>query len=172
MTTPPMLRQLRHYVWATEQLLERCRTLSDEQLALTVPGTYGTIRATLVHIVAAGERYLSRFMKMPDPLLNDRSEGSATLDEIAAHLSRVKDGVEKLFAGQELDPERVIRDPRRKPTDPPLLITAWVLVTQFAHHGSDHRAHIGTILGAHGLDTPEIDVWAYGAANDAVKELR
>ena len=42
--TPPMLRQLRHDVWATEQLLERCRALTKEQLELTVPGTYGGIR--------------------------------------------------------------------------------------------------------------------------------
>jgi len=168
--TPPMLRQLRHDVWATEQLLERCRALTKEQLELTVPGTYGGIRRTFVHIVAAAERYLTRFMKMPEPLLSEDRDAEATLEEIAAHLPHLEEGVEKLFAGQEFDPDRVIRDPRRKPTDPPLLITAWVLVTQFAHHGSDHRAHIGTILGAHGLDTPEIDVWAYGNANDAVKE--
>jgi len=166
--TPPMLRQLRHDVWATEQLLERCRTLSERQLELTVPGTYGTIRRTLEHIVGADQRYLSRFMTIPEPML--REDHDVALDEIATQLGKVKDGVEKLFAGTEFDPDRVIRDPRRKPTDPPLLITAWVLVTQFAHHGSDHRAHIGTILGAHGLDTPEIDVWAYGNANDAVKE--
>ena len=44
-------------------------------------------------------------------------------------------------------------------------------MNQFAHHGSDHRAHVGTILGAHGLEAPELDVWAYGRVNDAVKEL-
>jgi uncharacterized damage-inducible protein DinB len=169
-TTPPMLRQLRHDVWATEKLLERCRALSQEQLELTVPGTYGSIRRTLMHIVGASERYLTRFMTIPAPLMNEDGDSGTTLDEIAAHLPHIKDGVEKLFAGQEFDPDRVIRDPRRRPTDPPLFITAWVLVTQFAHHGSDHRAHIGTILGAHGLETPELDVWAYGHANDAVKE--
>ena len=44
MNTPPMLRQLRHDVWATGRLLERCRTLNEAQLDLTAPGTYGTIR--------------------------------------------------------------------------------------------------------------------------------
>lgn len=166
-----MLRQLRHDVWATEKLLERCRALTPEQVDLTVPGTYGSIRRTLAHVVAADERYLRRFMAMPEPLLSDDAE--PTLDEIAAHLPNVKEGVEKLFAGHEFDPDRVIRDDRRRdPADPPLLITAWVLVTQFAHHGSDHRAHIGTILGAHGLETPALDVWEYGRLNDAAKEER
>jgi uncharacterized damage-inducible protein DinB len=166
-----MLRQLRHDVWATETLLERCRALSQEQLELTVPGTYGSIRRTFVHIVGAGERYLTRFMSMPEPLLSENGDQGATLDQVAAHIPHLKEGIEKLFTGQEFDPDRVIRDPRRRKTDPPLLITAWVLVTQFAHHGSDHRAHIGTILGAHSLETPEIDVWAYGNANDAVREV-
>ena len=39
-----MLRQLRHDVWATEQLIGYCRGLKPDQLDLTVPGTYGSIR--------------------------------------------------------------------------------------------------------------------------------
>ena len=167
-----MLRQLRHDVWATEQLLERCRGLTNEQLELTVPGTYGSIRLTFVHIVGAAERYLRRFMPMPEPLLDEDADADATLDEIARHTPHLSEGVEKLFAGTEFDSDRMIRDERRRREgDPPLGISAWVLVNQFAHHGSDHRAHIGTILGAHGLEAPELDVWAYGRVNDAVKEL-
>ncbi len=162
-----MLRQLRHDVWATAKLLDRCRALTDEELAFTVPGTYGTIRRTLEHIVAADQRYLRRFAAVPEPLF--REDHDVSLDEIAQQLAKVGDGVERLFAGQEFDPDRVIRDQRAG--HQPIEITAWVLVTQFAHHGSDHRAHIGTILGAHGLDAPDLDVWTYGRANDAVREL-
>ena len=55
MTTPPMLRQMRHDVWATEKLLERCRSLTKEQWQLTAPGTYGSIQKTFAHIVRANE---------------------------------------------------------------------------------------------------------------------
>ena len=44
-------------------------------------------------------------------------------------------------------------------------------VKQFAHHGSDHRAHVGTILGANGLEAPDLDVWAYGREIGAVRAL-
>ena len=37
--THPMLRQLRHDVWATDRLIAHCRQLSTEQLQLSVPGT-------------------------------------------------------------------------------------------------------------------------------------
>jgi hypothetical protein len=49
---------------------------------------------------------------------------------------------------------------------------AWAPLTQFAHHGSDHRAHIGTILGAHGLPTPELDVWALAHEVGAEREVK
>ena len=34
MSTPPMLRQMRHDVWATGKLLERCRSLDVKQQRL------------------------------------------------------------------------------------------------------------------------------------------
>ena len=168
--TPPMLRALRHDVWATEHLIAHCRTLTEEQLELTAPGTYGTIRRTLEHIVGADERYLGRFRELPEPLL--REDHDVPLDEIAAHLGNVRAAVEALFSGQDFDPDRVIRDERRRsPAGKAYGIDAWVLVAQFVHHGSDHRAHIGTILGAQGLAAPDLDVWTYATKVGGLKEL-
>ncbi len=162
---PPMLRQLRHDIWATEKLIAHCRTLSDAQLELTTPGTYGTLRRTLEHIVGADERYLLRLgIVTADPPL--REDHDVPLDEIASHLALVKAGVETLFAGKEFDPDRVVVDTRQ----PSREIEAWTMVTQFAHHGSDHRAHIGTVLGAHGLAVPDLDVWSYGSELGAIRE--
>jgi uncharacterized damage-inducible protein DinB len=168
-----MLRQLRHDVWASEKLIEHCRALPPGGLDVTVPGTYGTIRRIFMHIVAADERYLRRFFAMPEPLIDDDSGPDMSLDDVAAHLQKAKEGIERLFAGDRFEPDRTIRDaPRRRPEDPPLELEAWILVTQFAHHGSDHRAQIGTILGAHGMPTPDIDVWAYAKALGAIREVR
>jgi uncharacterized damage-inducible protein DinB len=49
----PLAAPLRHNAWATRQLLEACQGLTPEQLRATVPGTFGTVLATLQHIVAA-----------------------------------------------------------------------------------------------------------------------
>ena len=91
MSTPPMLRQMRHDVWATERLLRHLRAMSAQQLQLTVPGTYGNILRTLMHLVAADERYLRRFFALPEPLLDDNGP-DLSLDEIARHLRNVTDG--------------------------------------------------------------------------------
>ncbi len=154
MATPPILRQLRHDVWATQRLIEHCRKLTDEQLGLTIPGTYGSIRRMFSHIIAADERYLSTFMGPPSDPVRDAQD--YTLDELAARARDVAARVEELFAGKEFDPDKPLRDERRKAD-----IEPWVLVTQFCHHGSDHRAQICSTLGANGLETPSIDVWAY-----------
>jgi uncharacterized damage-inducible protein DinB len=173
MGTPVMLRQMRHDVWATEKLIAYCRGLPPEQLDLTLPGTYGTIRRTLAHIISSDEGYLVRLL---GTLLHDphfRSDDNASLEHIAAHLTHVKDGVERLFRGGDLDADRVIPDtPLRRSGAPRFEMTAWAPATQFVHHGSDHRAQIGTILGAHGLEAPDLQVWPYAMELGASREVK
>ncbi|MEP7105780.1 MAG: hypothetical protein ABI838_08035, partial [Chloroflexota bacterium] len=36
-----------------------------------------------------------------------------------------------------------------------------LFLVQAVHHGNDHRTHICSILGAHGLKTPELSGWEY-----------
>jgi hypothetical protein len=47
-------------------------------------------------------------------------------------------------------------------------VQSGVVLIQALHHGNDHRTHICTILGHHGLTYGDMDVWAYGDATGAV----
>src|SRR4051812_25720825 len=47
-----------HHVWATLRVVDACLALSDEQLATTVPGTYGSILETMRHLVGGDASYL------------------------------------------------------------------------------------------------------------------
>jgi uncharacterized damage-inducible protein DinB len=154
-----MLRQMRHDVWATQKLLERCRSLSAEQWQLTAPGTYGSIQKTFAHIVRANEGYLNTYGVISQPFI----ELAASPDEIGSRLARVRDGVEQLFKSKDVDFDSKIHDERRK-----LDMELWVPLVQFSHHGSDHRSQIGTILTLNGLEAPELDVWAYATAQGAI----
>jgi uncharacterized damage-inducible protein DinB len=159
MSTPPMLRQMRHDVWATQMLLERCRSLTEEQLQLTAPGTYGSIQKTFAHIVRANEGYLNTYSLIPQPFI----ELTAPVEEIASRLAPVRDAVEQLFKSKDLDFDRRIRDERRKAE-----LQLWVPLAQFSHHGSDHRSQICTILTRNGLDVPDLDVWSYAVAEGSL----
>jgi uncharacterized damage-inducible protein DinB len=168
-----LLRQMRHGVWANERLVERCRALTGEQLDLTAPGTYGTIRKTLAHIVASEEGYLVRLLGSlihePPP----REQDLATLDAIAAHIPHVASAVERLFANANVDPDRVIADtPLRRAGAPRFEMAAWAPAAQFVYHGIDHRSQIDTILSTHGLETLDLQVWPYAMELGASREVK
>jgi uncharacterized damage-inducible protein DinB len=55
-----LIDAFRYKRWANLHLLDICSTLDEIQLQLTTPGTYGTIRATLQHLLAAEQRYATR----------------------------------------------------------------------------------------------------------------
>jgi uncharacterized damage-inducible protein DinB len=54
-----LVEMFRHKTWATVRLIEHCERLADEHLDATTPGSYGSIRETLRHIVDSEEGYLS-----------------------------------------------------------------------------------------------------------------
>ena len=164
---------MRHGVWANEKLVERCRALTEEQVDLTVPGTYGTIRKTLAHIVASEEGYLVRLL---GALLHEppvREQDLATLDGIASHIAHVSAAVERLFATGSPDPDRVIADtPLRRAGAPRFEMAAWAPAAQFVYHGIDHRSQIDTILSTNGLETLDLQIWPYAMGLGASREAK
>lgn len=172
MPNPFLHRQMQHDVWATEKLIDHCRTLAPEQLELTTTGVYGTIRATLQHIVSSDEGYLTRLL---GKTLHDtpfRANDPATLDDIATHLGHVTDAVERLFSGPTLDAERIIPDTPLRPAGAPRIeMKTWAPAMQLIYHGVDHRSQIDTILSVHGLDTIDVQVWPYAAELGATRRV-
>ena len=73
-----------HHVWATERLIDACATRTPEQLATPAPGTYGSIMATLAHLVASDGWYLSYFREQPAPI---DEESNVTLADLRAAIA-------------------------------------------------------------------------------------
>jgi uncharacterized damage-inducible protein DinB len=156
----PLLRRFFGYhLWATERLLEQCRALTPEQLELSAPGTFGSIGATLDHLVSSDRSYLSRLMggkRMPP--LNAGGPGP-----LLEHLARQR---EDWMTYLDSKPDFDVMIERTDGHSP-----AWIVVLQAIHHGNDHRTHAGTVLLHHQLGEVEIDVWNYGLAEDVLKPL-
>ena len=47
----PLAEMFRYNRWANLRLLEDCKGLPDDQLDQLVPGPFGSIRSTLLHLV-------------------------------------------------------------------------------------------------------------------------
>jgi uncharacterized damage-inducible protein DinB len=153
----PLIEAFRYNKWANLHLLDVCTKLSDEQLALTAPGTYGTISATLLHLFSAEQRYLRR-LAGTTPGINER-EPEPKVAFLREHAVRSGDGL--IEAARRVRPDQTIDEV----SDGQLVrLHLEVVLVQAMHHGNDHRTHICTILGAHDIPYGDMDVWAYGQA--------
>lgn len=152
-----VIELFRHNSMMNRRLLEACRGLSPDQLEATVPGTYGGIAATLVHIANSQMGYAGRFLgeARPEPLperpfsgferLAARFEdGNARLEQVAA---RHDAGHEVQISGD--DPPGTWRMP------------ASLLLIQAINHGTEHRSQVSTILTQLGIEPPSMDGWTY-----------
>jgi uncharacterized damage-inducible protein DinB len=150
-----LLLLLRHKTWATLRLIDYCRTLDDEQLALTIPGTYGTILDTLRHVITADEDYFSVLTgEQPAEWFLAETWDGVSLDDFLVSTRRRGTGWEAVAEDVDI---------QHRPAVFPDGI-GWpgaVLIAQALHHADDHRTQICSILGAHGLEVPRLDVWAY-----------
>jgi uncharacterized damage-inducible protein DinB len=85
--TDALLELYRHKTWATLRLIEYCQGVADEHLDATTPGTFGTIRETLRHLVVAEEGYFRMLTRerLSEPL----SDGPVALNELAERIRRL-----------------------------------------------------------------------------------
>lgn len=157
---PLSIEAFRYHRWANLHLLGVCANLADEQLELSSPGTYGTIRQTLLHLLGAEQRYIKR-LGGSEPRITDRNAfpGMVVLQEEAA-----RTGDELIALARELDPDE---DFEAQFQDGRYRLKKGVVLLQAIHHGNDHRTHICTILGDHGIGYGDMDVWAYADATGA-----
>lgn len=139
--------------WANRGLLEFLGTQPPETLDLAAGGTYGTIRDTFEHLLTSELGYQRRLRGLPRYDPSDRPERPdlaslrALADESAASLTALVDEL---------------------PDPGTMLLTgtgnraAATILTQLIMHGVEHRGHVGTVLGANGIEPPDLDSWAHG----------
>jgi uncharacterized damage-inducible protein DinB len=153
-----------HHIWATERLIDACTSLTLEQLAISTPGTYGPIMATLTHLVASDGWYLSYFREQPAPI---DEASSVTLADLRAAIAANGAVWRDVLAGDP-DPEAdlVERGDGWEFHQP-----AGLRLAQAIHHGTDHRSQVCTALTSHGIEPPAIDLWAYGEATGRTRAI-
>jgi uncharacterized damage-inducible protein DinB len=153
-------RIFEHNDWSNLRIIGACSGLTEEQLAWTSTGSYGSVVATLVHLVAAQQRYAHVFKGGPIPTepaervherdpfpgfdrLRTSAEASGGLLREAAEAPDPDRTMTRVYRGQE---ER---------------LPAWVLLLQAINHATEHRTNITSILAEHGVEVADIDGWTY-----------
>jgi len=145
----------RHNTWANLKLLDACQNLGDEQLDANVPGTFGSIRDTLLHIVGAEVSYVHR--------VNGRLPGEPPEPGTFPSIDALKHDAE--WCGDELlqlalnaTPTDIVEQTRRGTN---VKYPLMCLMTQVINHATEHRAQIATILTQQGIEPPDMSGWMY-----------
>lgn len=159
MSGSPLADALAHHTWATLRLIDACSELGDEQLATSVPGTYGSILDTMRHLVEADSGYLAVISEGAHPPIRDADH--IGLPELRSAMERHGEAWAGVVAAQ-VDPERVLV--RRRDDGSEAHAPLGVRLAQVVHHGTDHRSQICTALTSLGVEPPLIDVWDYAEA--------
>lgn len=151
----PIVTLFRHNLWANLGLFDACMGLTDEQLDTSAVGTYGTIRDTLHHIVAAENYYLWVLTGRPrdSRLTQDTPLTLTELREMAQQAGTALIEVAARTTGAD-----VVQTERQGKMQ---TIPAAVILTQAINHGTEHRAHIMTILTQLGIKPPSLDGWSF-----------
>jgi uncharacterized damage-inducible protein DinB len=155
-----------HHVWATLRLIDACDSLDAEQLAMTAPGTYGSILDTVRHIVGADAAYL---FVLTGGRFHEIEEADMSLSELRAVAEACGPAWSELLRG-ELDPDADVvrhRDDGSTSTAP-----LGIRIGQAIQHGTDHRSQICTALTTLGVEPPEIDVWAFADSQGRLSETQ
>lgn len=165
MSTSLLADAFGHHVWATLRLIDTCLSLSPEQLASGVPGTYGSILETMRHLVGADASYLS---VMTGGRTAEIEEAGMDLHELRAAMEANGPAWASLL-GQDPDPDSVVvrhRDDGSESRAP-----LGIRLAQALHHGTDHRSQVCTALTALGVEPPAIDVWDFAWTDGRLVEV-
>jgi uncharacterized damage-inducible protein DinB len=152
----PFVDLLRHNLWANLRLIDVCTGLADGQLDAEAPGTYGGSRLTLVHILANEYGYAAAVRQGPPAHQFTRGDALPPLPALRDHAR--SSGEELIRLAAALVPDTILRGEFQ---GQPYEMPAAIPLMQAVNHGTEHRAHIVTILTGLGVVQPQLDMWAY-----------
>jgi uncharacterized damage-inducible protein DinB len=146
---------MRYNNWANQWMFETCQNLTEEQLEVSMPGSYGTIRETLAHIIRAESWYLSLLTgnRPQPPFVWEENPGLAEMNDYAAQVGRAL-----LDTAHHINPTDQICEEDDGNT---YRYQGMVIFIQVINHGIEHRTNITTILNANQLTPPDVDGWGY-----------
>jgi uncharacterized damage-inducible protein DinB len=149
----PLHMFLRQHRWATLRMLDACAAAGEPILDASAEGTYGTVRDTLVHLVAAEGRF-ARLLEGHPPRHPVRERagfpGFAALREEYCQAADALAGHAAALA-----PDQLLRGAWVDGTAYAIPVLA--MVQQALHHGAEHRQQLAVLLTQCGVAPPALD---------------
>ncbi len=163
MTENILEKLFEHNNWANLRIIQACSALSDEQLdAEPQSATKGSIRLTLLHLVASQQGYLS-LLTLP---VEARLHAPPAFAELQKAASISGEGLLALARDEPSKPRKT-----QLQTADGYFVEPWVVMVQAINHATEHREQISSMLSALGVTPPDLDGWAYGEVTNALTPI-
>lgn len=148
---------LAHNTMMNDRLLDACASLTAEQLATSVEGTFGPLGDTLVHLIDSQDSYAARFhgYQRPERIPTDPFPG---FDVLRQRLETNNAKLEE--AAAIVDDGRMVQVSGDDPAGTWEMAGALLLI-QVVNHATEHRSQIATILTQLGIEPPDMSGWSY-----------
>lgn len=121
--------------------------------------TKGSIRLTLLHLVASQQGYLALLTLSVEA----RPDVPATFAELQESASISGEGLLSLARGE---PSRPLKTQLQ--TTDGYFVEPWVVMVQAIDHATEHREQISRMLSALGITPPDLDGWTYEEVTNAL----
>ena len=138
--------------WMNEKLYAVCAELTDTERMLDRKSFFGSIHATLNHLLLADRVWLGRFTGRPFKVLSLNQELFANFDDLRAERTLTDQDIEGWT--QALTDEQLAGKLRFTPiaNPTPRVMDLWVCVAHFFNHQTHHRGQLTTLLSQCGKD--------------------
>jgi uncharacterized damage-inducible protein DinB len=151
----------RYNLWANLRLLDACAQLTDAQLDATMSGVFGSVRATLLHLLNAEEGYAGHVRGHPPTSRLADLPAFPGFDELRRRAKQSGQALITFAEQAKQDDLARILHLDGGTYDAPVFI----VLIQALNHAIDHRSQIATLLTQQEFEAPDLDGWSY---NDAV----
>lgn len=155
--TPDYFRSIYDYhYWGRDKILHEVERVADADFVKAMSKGYGSLRATLVHMIGAEWIWLTR-LAGTSPSAFPSEEELPTLAAIRARWGEEEKKLRAYFAGlTDAELRRVVsyKNMRGEAFARPV----WQVLAQVANHGTQHRAEAAAMLTDLGFSPGNLDM--------------
>jgi uncharacterized damage-inducible protein DinB len=154
----PILADLfRQNRWANLVTIDACAVAGPALLDADAPGTVGTIRRTLWHVIEAENHFLAALRGHP------HAANIPTLPGSGGELARLREHADQIGQALVTWADEQATDVILEGIwgDGPYRVPASMFAAQAIFHGTTHRWQIGEALERFGAEAPDTDAWSW-----------
>ena len=146
--------------WARDRLLAATMKVRQDEFLATIPSNYGSLQATLVHILSAEWVWRVRCDERISPSKLLEIDNFTTVESLSSFwMKEQKRMMDYLTSLKDTDLTKVVSYKRIGGEESSNIL--WHILAHIVNHGTEHRSEAASILTAFGKSPGDLDLIHY-----------